>query len=347
LCLLLGCGRENALVGGECAAGYVQDDDTCVLAGDAGLDGGVDGDATIPDDGSDDGAPRDVTHPDAPDDSPSDAPSDVIVDAFTCDDGLTLCSATCVDTTSDPFNCGACGIVCPSLLCSNSKCQGGVPGSFVVIGHDYGTSYSAAQARVLGNALLLATASTIRVRSYEEYAAGGAVTNVKAILNAAAAGAGRTLSYTVATQPTDVTPGMSAANTDVLVIYDQSSAPAGTLAGIGSGWVTTIANFTHVGGVVIALDGAGGSDPQMPALIQSAGILDVASDAPIAQSTPLDVVAPADAVGLGVVSPYGAGKKSVYFACNEANGGAVTYVVEDPAGDAGPTQPVVVHKVAP
>jgi hypothetical protein len=45
-----------------------------------------------------------------------------------------------------------------------------------------------------------------------------------------------------------------------------------------------------------------------------------------------------------VVSPYGAGKHSVYFTCNEPS---VVYVVEDPANDAGPTQPVVIHKIAP
>ena len=335
--LLVACGRDNALVDGECAQGYVLEGDKCVLATDAPYDG-----SDASDDGSDDGsADRTIR------DAPSDVPADVPVDAISCDDGLTLCNGSCVDTTSDPFNCGACGVECPSLLCQNSACVGGVPGSLVVIGHDYGATYSVAQAKLLGNALLLSTASDIRVRSYEQYAASAAVTHVKSILSAAAAAASRTITYTVATAPSDVSPGMTALNTDVLVVYDQSSAPASTLAGIGAGWSSTIASFTHVGGVVIALDGAGGANPQMPALIQSAGILDVSGDTSIAQSTALDVVAPADAVGLGVVSPYGAGNKSVYFACNEPNAGSVTYVVEDPAGDAGATQPVVVHKVAP
>jgi hypothetical protein len=82
-------------------------------------------------------------------------------------------------------------------------------------------------------------------------------------------------------------------------------------------------------------------------LIKNASILDVASDTAINPNTALNVVAPSDAVGIGVVNPYGAAKNSVYFACNEANVPPVTYVVEDPKNDAGPTQPVVVHKVAP
>jgi hypothetical protein len=338
LCLIIACGRDNALVDGECASGYELQNDKCVTAPLDATNDGADADATSGD------VVTDVTV----DTTPSDVVSDVIiVDAITCDDGLTLCSGTCVDTTSDPFNCGACSVVCPSLLCANSKCVGSVAGSFVVMGHDYANAYSAAQARVLANALLLTSATTIRVRSYEQYAASGAIANVKAILNAAATGAGRTIAYTIATQPSDVSTGMTALNTDVLVVYDQSGAPASTLAGIGTGWATAIASFAHVGGIVIALDGAGGANPQMPDLIKNAGILDVASDATINQNTALNVVAPSDAVGIGVVSPYGAAKKSVYFACNEPNVAPVTYVVEDPQNDAGPTQPVVVHKVAP
>lgn len=337
--LLVACGRDNALVDGECASGYEPSGHQCFLV-DANASDGVDdadgaGDAA---DATIDGVVTDVLSGDV---------ADVSVDAISCDDGLTLCSGTCVDTTSDPFNCGACNVVCPSLLCSNSVCQGAVPGSLVTIGHDYGGTYSAAQAKVLANAMLLSPATSLRVRSYEQYGASTAIANVKSIMSAAAAAASRTITFTVASTPSDVTPGMSALNTDVLVIHDQSGAPASTLGTIGSGWAATLASFTHVGGVVIALDGAGGTNPQMPTLIESAQILDVASDTLIAFGSALDVSAPADGVGLGVVSPYGAAKRSVHFACNEPNGGAVTYVVEDPAGDAGPAQPVVVHKVAP
>jgi len=332
------CDSDNALVDGDCAPGYVLQGGVCVLAAD-----GLAPDGVSPD-GSGDGSTNDGSQDGTSSDGTS---SDVSADAFNCDDGLTLCSGMCVDTQTDPFNCGMCGVVCSSLLCSGGMCVGAVPGSFVVIGHDYEVSYSAAQERVLGNALLLTSATSVRVRSYEQYSNAGAVSNVKSILNSAASGAGRTVTYTVATMPSDVSSGMTAANTDVLVIYDQVNAPSGTLASIGSGWVTSIKNFTHVGGIVIALDGQGGMSPQMPALIQSADILDVTADTAIAQSTPLDVVAPSDAVGIGVVSPYGAGKHSVFFACSEPDMYPVTYVVEDPANDAGPAQPVVVHKIAP
>ena len=334
--VLVACGRDNALVDGECALGYVEVNGKCVWqeGPDVGpLDAPTGADSS---DGSNgDGAQRD---------GPA---SDSSADAFSCDDGLTYCNGTCVDTTSDPFNCGSCGVVCPSLLCSNSKCVGAVAGSAVVIGHDYEISYSAAQAKVLANALLMAPPQAIKVRSYEQYATATTVSNVKAILNAAAAAQNRTVAYTVATQPSDVSTGMTAFNTDVLVIYDQASAPASSLATIGAGWVTALASFTHVGGIVIVLDGQGGTNPQMPDLVTSANLLDVSADTPITTGTALSVVAPSDAVGLGVVSPYGAGKHSVYFTCNEANAPPVTYVVEDQANDSGPTEPVVVHKVMP
>jgi hypothetical protein len=39
--------------------------------------------------------------------------------------GLTLCNGQCSDTTSDPGNCGGCGHVCPSGICTNSACVDG------------------------------------------------------------------------------------------------------------------------------------------------------------------------------------------------------------------------------
>jgi hypothetical protein len=267
-------------------------------------------------------------------------------DAFKCLPNELYCSGVCIDPMTDPFNCGSCGNVCPSLLCSGGMCQGLVAGHMVVIGHDYQGSYSSAQAKVLSNAVLLASPNVVRVRSYEQNANAAAVSNVKSTLNAAAAAQGRSIAYTVASQPSDIT-SMTTSNTDVLVIYDQVNAGAGTLAGIGAGFAATLATFTQGAGIVVALDGQGGANPQMPALLTNANILDVASDTFVKVGTALSVVAPQNAVGLGVLSPYGAGVRSVHFACNEANAGFVTYVVVDPSNDAGTTAPVVVDKVIP
>lgn len=40
----------------------------------------------------------------------------------TCTGGKTLCGTTCVDTTSDPANCGKCGVVCDGGTCCASIC---------------------------------------------------------------------------------------------------------------------------------------------------------------------------------------------------------------------------------
>ncbi|MRG95945.1 hypothetical protein GF068_29090 [Polyangium spumosum] len=42
-----------------------------------------------------------------------------------CVGGTTKCSNTCVDTKSDPGNCGACGVVCAAgQVCTNGQCAG-------------------------------------------------------------------------------------------------------------------------------------------------------------------------------------------------------------------------------
>ncbi len=353
-----GCGADNALVGGECAPGYVLVGEACVPAGDVNGDGGGQGDSGDADgsriDASRDGATGDGATGDGGtgDGAVGDggAGDGAVTDADGgggCPQGQIVCNAVCVDPMTDPFNCGGCGNVCQSLLCSAGKCQGSVAGHAVVIGHDFAGAYSAAQAKVLGNAATLPPGNTIQVRSYEQYAAPNAVNAVKSVITAAAQAQNRTVTYTTASQPSDVSSAMTNQNTDVLVVYDQSKAPASTLAGIGAGWASALATFEQSGGVVIVLDGQGGQDPQMPALIKSAQILDVSSDTVVQSGTPLLVAAPQDAVGLGVLSPYGAGKHTVHFACNEPNANMVTYVVEDPSGDAGASQPVVVHKVVP
>ncbi|HEX8793148.1 MAG TPA: hypothetical protein VF765_19525 [Polyangiaceae bacterium] len=41
----------------------------------------------------------------------------------TCAPGLSLCNGACIDTTSDPANCGSCGHVCQNTTCTDGACD--------------------------------------------------------------------------------------------------------------------------------------------------------------------------------------------------------------------------------
>jgi hypothetical protein len=50
-----------------------------------------------------------------------------------CEVGSTKCDGACVDTLDDPLNCGGCGVVCGSGICSAGVCQDDpTPGTFLV-----------------------------------------------------------------------------------------------------------------------------------------------------------------------------------------------------------------------
>jgi hypothetical protein len=394
-----GCGRDDALVGGSCASGYVPCGDRCVVSDEANCGGcgvvcaersacvagrctwpdGEIADAVAPDatpdgtatgdadaTGDDDGpseANADGSAADAPgnadgadataaDATPADAAdadgaSDDGADAAVqCAAGQQVCADGCTDLTSDPYNCGACGNVCPSQLCSQSACIGTTPGSLVFIGHDYrSTPQNTAQARVLANSVLLGpprgpALNDIEVLSYERYADARAVARVQAIL-AAYTPAGRTLHITSTQTDADVA-GLSFATYSVLLVPDQPNAQGDVdLGALGGSWANALSAFTQAGGIVVVLDGGTGAG-QMPALVTGTGLLAVTAQAPLPSGTPIDVWAPGDAVGVGVVSPYAAGTNSVTVT-TEANGGNVTYVVTMPTDAA--LSPVVVHKV--
>lgn len=341
LALLAACADVNSVVGGACAEGYVVRDNACVLESlVATNDGGADDAAGDPDvrrpeggaETSDGGA------------SQSDAGSSnttALDPGSLCTPPDVVCAGVCVDTSSDPDNCGACGHVCPSNACSAGKCVGAAPGHVVVIGHDYETAPStfSSQARVLVNATLMPASNPLRVMSYEEYADPAAVKNAEAVVTGEAKQLGRTVTFASVSASQTVSSTIDDAGYDVLLVHDQRSAPVGTLAAIGSSWQSDghVAAFLHTGGVVVVLTGGGGTG-EMPALATSAGLLAVTSQSTVTGS--LTVLAPADAVGSGVVSPY-VPKPSTVTLATEANGGDVVWVV----GQNG--APVVVHKIMP
>lgn len=261
-----------------------------------------------------------------------------------CDPPLSECSGQCFDLTSDPSNCGGCGTICPSQLCQNSLCVGTSNGNVVFIGHDYLTTPpGTAQARVLSNAAFLRPDNPLHVMSFERYADPTAVQRVTTILTGAAQQLGRTLTITSTITDADIPNKLKLQSFQVLLVHDQPSASSGVLGPLGASWASTLTSFTKAGGVVIVLDGAAGTTQEMPQLTTSTTLLTVSAQTPLTPGTPVDNIAQADAVGVGVITPYGAGKNSARVA-SEANGGAVTWVVQWTGLDAGGPQPVVVHK---
>ncbi len=285
---LVACANVNSVVGGACADGYVEQDNTCVPAsavnnGDGGLsqtDGQTNGDGNNGQtgdggDGGNNGNTVNVNTYTGP--------------SFTCPPPTILCSGVCVDPTSDPDNCGSCGHVCPSNSCVSSTCVGSAPGHVVVIGHDYTTSPSNAssQARVLSNATFIPASNPLRVMSYEEYSNATAVKNAEALVDAEAKLLGRTVTFVATTSSSTVSSTIDVTTYDVLLVHDQDSAPSGTLGTIGTSWDTsgTIATFLHAGGVVIVLTGGTGT-AEMPALTTNANLLSITAQATITGRSP-------------------------------------------------------------
>lgn len=335
---LVACADENSVVGGACAQGYVQSGSTCVLAtsvtGDGGTQPSGDGGTNPGDDGGPstfvDGDTRDAstTPPNATLDPPCTLPD-------------LMCSGVCLDPTSDPNNCGACGKVCPSNICVAGKCEGAAPGHVVVVGHDYEEAPStfSSQARVLSNATLIPASNPLRVLSYEEFADAKAVGNAESVTLAEAKQLGRTVQYVASKSSTSVSSTIDISTYDVLLVHDQMNAPSGTLAQIGSTWASDgkVSTFLHAGGVVIVLTGGSGT-AEMPALATNANLLTINSQSTITGS--LTVLAPADAVGSGVINPY-VPKANTVSLDTEANGGNIVWVVAQSG------IPVVVHEVVP
>jgi hypothetical protein len=260
-----------------------------------------------------------------------------------CQLPLVDCSGACVDTTMDALNCGGCGTSCYSGICQMSHCVGETTGAIVLIGHDY-TSYSPAQARLLSNAVLLPQSSqTLPVLSYERYASTTDLTNIKSIIGTAATNVGRTLALSPTMMDSDVTTGLTIDKYGVLLVADQAAAAPGVLATLGASWMTALAAFTQAGGVVVILDGGTGVK-EMPQFVTATGLLSVSAQASVPLFTQVNVIAPTDAIAVGVGNRYAAGNYSVSFTTEPAAGNVV-YVVAAPSEDGATGSPMVVHKV--
>ena len=344
-----GVGRHDSDAGREDVSSTEASD------ADARSGDGADGDGRIPDgcpappfdNVSNCGACGVVCSGDTPVCKPVGSSTDGGVDAATpfacaspCEGTEKLCSGVCVDTDIDPFNCGGCGIFCPTGLCNGGKCRGARTGHMVAIGHDYTSATpTSAVAQVVVNAVFLPSTNPVRVLAYDQYADPVAEANVGKILDAASIKSGRAYVRTVAASADEVLTKLNIDSFDLMLFYDQPKAPAGTLATLGVDLSAKLKSFNETGGVVVVLDGGGGIG-EMPKFFTAAGLLGVSSQTTITGKT-VDVVAPADAIGIDVLTPYLAPSKSVTFTLSDPPSSTSVVVVQEPTS----TGPVVIHRV--
>ncbi len=336
---IAGC---SSLVSDPCASGYVMQAGTCVArfavidarsgsdaggsdAGTSGSDGGVvavdagsgsgsDAGVVVADaggsgsgsDGRDGGIVADAAP--APDAFVPPPQPDAFVppppDAFVCELPSLSCDGVCVDAQTDPFDCGRCGHVCPTGICTAGKCVGDIEGHIVAIGHDY-ASHDEAMARVLGNAIGLGDALRVQVGWYRGTASAAIDSASVAAAASALAAMGR------AHDDSELAGDPTAAQLealDVLVVEAQIGS-GDTAFATGQRWAALLAPFLARGGVVVVLDGSSDVSWQ---LAQGAGLYTVAQPVP-ATLAQVVVVNGTDAVAQQVPTPYLALGTSVSF----------------------------------
>ncbi len=241
-----------------------------------------------------------------------------------CEAPLVACAGGCVDLMNTPEHCGACGNVCPTGLCSEGMCERALAGHVVLIGHDFVERRNAME-RLLANAVLLSPAATVRVLAYEGLASASSIAGVEGALSRRVGGA---MTMTVATDPDLVSAELATA--DVFLIHAQAGGSREQLEALGILWSRAMETFLLRGGVVVVLDTLaphGGTWQLLEAAGRMAG--DAIEDATL---TTARIVAPTDAVAIGVPLSYRAEATSVRFV-----GADLPVVVTDGA------LPIVLH----
>jgi len=367
--LLMGC--ADPVVGATCREGFFESEGRCVPAVDAGgvdagLDAGVPTDGDVPMDGDvprdgdvgRDGDVRDGASTDAgipvcdlgeilcgdacvrPAGDPMNC-GDCGVACATgelcaagscstvCDPPLVRCGGLCIDVMgSDPDNCGSCGNRCGSGICIDGTCVDAMAGHVVVIGHDYARSRVGIR-RVAGNGIFLAPGAPVEVLVYEGDATMQSIRGVDRAIDQVATERGRAWVRDVAMRTQFL---LQLDKADVLVIYPQADTADALLTDLGTEWSVGLASFLRRGGVVVSFDGLG-SNGGTYQILQAAGQF-VATARTEVTGDSLSVVAPGDAVALGVPLSYMAEMSTVRFDTMESR-----VVVQHVDG------PVVVHRV--
>lgn len=266
-----------------------------------------------------------------------------------CEPPLIACGDQCVDTNVHPLHCGGCFNVCPSGICQDATCVGATTGHVALYCMNY--SYAredAAHTVLLGNAVFLPFRSEVRILAFTRWAPVAGRNAVNRVIDWSAASRGRSYTIEYISDPALLSSRLSIQNFEVFLVYEQTTAPQGQLADLGSSWGGSLVldSFARAGGMIVVLDGAQGTG-EMDEFINTAGLFSVDGHSPI------DVVdtttrfynrAPGDALGINVLSPVSAVPYSCTFQTLEPPTPETVFVLGDaPAPD--PGNPVVVHRI--
>lgn len=356
--LLVACGVENALVGGECNEGYSAQHGICVANAApsttappstvpisavqpaqpiSNIDAGT-SDSSTSDSGTDASVP--TTDPPSTT-SPEDPPVIIVTPpepppAVTCADGEIACRDVCTAVKTDGQSCGACGRICPSNICVDGVCQGATPGDIVVIGHDMTKAEDfSTHAKVFKNAVHLPTTDPLRVLAFERDASSELVTKTRALTGSSLGS--RALVFGQAA-PEALEDADLYASWDVVLIDGVS---ADNAASYGARWATYLDAFTKKGGVLVALDDGEGD---LPGFFAASSLVTLGAHVSLPAGTPFEVFAPGDTVGAQLLSPYASFGPSVAFVGAPPSTNDFAWVVR--TADSTLDAPTVIHKVA-
>ncbi len=276
--LALGAGCDS-LLGAPCASGYTLQHGTCVPA-DPDLE---------------------------PDIDPT--PDRLVAELLPIDESGPVCQG--VDLSRDPDNCGACGHVCASGICTTGHCVGDPWGHVIAIGHDYSAHHAVAR-RVLGNALTLSLTPQVRVAWWAE----GIDPSWEHVPAVDAALAERGRSWREVSFPSESTPKAFEAIDVVVIPPLRGDGDVIELA--ATRWAEPLDRFARRGGVIVVLEGR---DGQSYRFARGAGLFESAAPVDVTGATTV-VVDPTDALALAVLTPYLAEPTTVAFP--GADGAVVT-----------------------
>jgi hypothetical protein len=291
---LVGC---DALVGGSCRDGFVAQDGVCVV------------DVTTASSGKSSGGAGGTGVGTATGGASTGGSASSVGGGMMCRPPLVQCPDGCVNLQMDVSNCGACDNFCLSEICVEGACVGQTVGHVVVIGMNY-SQVSQPMRQLLGNAVFLPPGNPLRLAEWHEHAAGQAVSVVNAVLIEQATLRGRALSRTAFKQD-ELIDGLLNTPQDVLLVYDQTLAQAGSLASWGTVMQPALSKFTSSGGTVVVLATNEGT-AEMDQWLVNSELLAVNSVNSISGEQ-VSNDAPGHAVGLSVLSPFLAKPETVSF----------------------------------